>query len=61
MSIVSDYLTPFLDQYGRWLDGSYLSQQLQFKGSEEVGGNYVQKVNRAQRRSIQDRYFIVLS
>jgi hypothetical protein len=52
MSFVSDYLTPFFDFYGRLLDGKYLGQQLAFKGSQEVGGDYVNKVNRAHRRAI---------
>ena len=38
MSFVSEYLTPFFDAYTKALDGKYLSQQLQFKGSQEVGG-----------------------
>jgi hypothetical protein len=57
MSFVSEYLTPFLDYYGRLLDGAYLSQQLGFKGSQEVGGDYVNKVNRAHRRSVTSKYY----
>lgn len=57
MSFVSDYLTPFLEYYGRLLDGQYLAQQLQFKGSQEIGGDYVNKVHRAQRRAITERYY----
>jgi hypothetical protein len=55
MSFVSDYLTPFFDFYGRLLDGAYLSEQLRFKGSLEVGGDYVNKVNRAHRRAITSK------
>jgi hypothetical protein len=55
MSFVSDYLTPFFDLYGRLLDGRYLSQQLAFKGSQEVGGDYVNKVVRSQRRAISQK------
>jgi hypothetical protein len=57
MSFVSEYLTPFLDYYGRLIDGAYLSQQLTFKGSQEVGGDYVNKVTRANRRSITSKYY----
>lgn len=56
MSFVSEYLTPFLDFYHRLLDGAYLSSQLPFKGSQEVGGDYVNKVRRAHRRAITGRY-----
>lgn len=56
MSFVSDYLTPFLEYYGRLLDGPYLAQQLQFKGSQEIGGDYINKVHRAQRRAITEQY-----
>jgi hypothetical protein len=56
MSFVSEYLTPFLDFYHRLLDGDYLSSQLPFKGSQEVGGDYVNKVRRTHRRSITQKY-----
>lgn len=56
MSFVSDYLTPFLDYYHRLLDGAYLSSQLPFKGSQEVGGDYVNKLRRYHRRAITSKY-----
>ena len=56
MSFVSEYLTPFLDFYHRLIDGAYLSSQLPFKGSQEVGGDYVNKVRRAHRRAITQKY-----
>ena len=55
MSFISEYVTPFLNYYDRLLDGSYLHQQLAFKGSQEVGGDYVNKVNRANRRQITQK------
>ena len=55
MSIVSEYLTPFLKYYDNLLDGSYLSQQLAFKGSQEVGGDYISKVDKANRRNITQK------
>lgn len=56
MSFVSEYLTPFLDYYHRLIDGAYLSSQLPFKGSQEVGGDYVNKVRRYHRRAITQKY-----
>lgn len=56
MSFVSDYLTPLLRGYSRSLDGSYLAQQLDFKGAQETGGDYISKVNRAHRRSVEAKY-----
>lgn len=58
MSFISDYVTPFLDYYGRLLDGKYLSEQLDYKGSKELGGDYVSKVRRSQTRSITDKLFM---
>lgn len=58
MSFVSEYLTPFLDYYGRLLDGKYLSQQLAFKGSQETGGDYITKVIRSQQREITEPYHL---
>ncbi len=55
MSFVSEYLTPFFKYYDSLLDGQYLSQQLAFKGGKEVGGDYVNKVNRANRRKITQK------
>jgi len=53
MSFISEYFTPFLDYYHRLIDGRYLAHQLQFKGSAgEVGGDYVNKVDRANRKSV---------
>lgn len=61
MSFVSEYLTPFLDFYHRLIDGAYLSSQLPFKGSQEVGGDYINKVRRANRRAITQKYDDALS
>jgi|688.fasta_scaffold1040020_1 hypothetical protein len=59
MSFVSEYLTPFLDYYSRLLDGPYLSDQLKYKGGQEVGGDYVNKVRRANKRAIEGKYLLV--
>lgn len=56
MSIISDYVTPFFQAYTRSLDGQYMATQLQFKGSNESGGDYISKVERSQRRAIQNKY-----
>jgi len=56
MSFVSEYLSSLLDGYGRLIDGAYLADQLKYKGSQEVGGDYVNKCLRAQRRTIQTRF-----
>jgi hypothetical protein len=56
MSFVSEYVTPFLEAYHRAIEGSYLSQQLGFKGSKEAGGDYGTKVARYNRRQIQSVY-----
>lgn len=56
MSFISDYVTPFFQAYTRSLDGDYIATQLQFKGSKEIGGDYINKINRAQRRNIQNRF-----
>jgi hypothetical protein len=53
MSFVSEYLTPFFKWYDRKLDGEYIATQLQFKGSDEAGGDYISKIGRAQKRNIQ--------
>ena len=45
MSIISEYVTPFFKWYDRLLDGEYIATQLQFKGSEEVGGDYINKIH----------------
>lgn len=57
MSIISEYVTPFLGWYHRQIEGEYLATQLQYKGSEEIGGDYINKVERYNRRTIQNRYF----
>jgi hypothetical protein len=57
MSFVSDYLTPIIKAYSTWIEGSYLSEHLGSKGSAgELGGDYISKVNRANRRSVTQRY-----
>lgn len=56
MSFISDYVTPFFQLYTRSLDGEYIATQLQFKGSKEAGGDYINKIDRAQRRAIQNRF-----
>lgn len=56
MSFISEYVTPFFQAYTRSLDGEYIATQLQFKGSKEVGGDYISKIDRAQRRAIQSRF-----
>ena len=60
MSFVSEYLTPFFQTYTRWLDGEYIATQMQFKGGEEAGADYISKINRANRRAVESMYFIVL-
>ncbi len=57
MSFVSDYLTPLIGAYSKWIEGSYLSEHLASKGAPgELGGEYINKVNRANRRSVTQRY-----
>lgn len=52
MSIVSEYLSPLLDAYSRLLDGEYIATQMQFKGSKDLGGDYSNKIRRANIRAI---------
>ena len=57
MSFVSDYLTPIIKTYSKWIEGDYLSEHLGSKGAAgELGGEYINKVNRANRRSVTQRY-----
>ena len=56
MSFISDYVTPFLGKYHRWIEGSYLATQLQYKGGEDAGTNYIDKVDRYNIRKIQSWY-----
>lgn len=56
MSFVSDYLTPIIKTYSKWIEGDYLSEHLGSKGAAgELGGEYISKVNRANRRSVTQR------
>jgi hypothetical protein len=57
MSFVSEYITPLIKAYSKWIEGSYLSEHLGSKGApDELGGEYINKVNRANRRSVTKRY-----
>lgn len=56
MSFITEYVSPLLDAYHRAIEGNYLAQQLSFKGSKEVGGDYNSKVARYNRRKIQSVY-----
>ena len=56
MSFITEYCTPFFNWYHSLIEGSYLSEALKYKGGKEIGTNYISKVNRYNRRTVEGKY-----
>lgn len=57
--MISGIANPLFDWYHQLIEGEYLAEHLRYPGGKGVGVTYINKVQKANRKAIEAKYFLL--